>query len=92
MRTRLLKRLRKEAFEKYKLRCIGMYHRKYETFDVYKILGSGFEYTIWHALDFDTAKWHLRQERINYILRTVKQIRDERIASVRNEELNVNQI
>lgn len=92
MRTRLLKRLRKEAFEKYKLRCIGMYRRKYEIFDVYKILRSGFESIIWHAVDFDTAKWYLKEERIKYILRTVKQIRDERIASVRNEELNVNQI
>lgn len=92
MRTRLLKRLRKEAFKKYKLRCIGMYRRKYEIFDVYKTLGSGLEVTIWHAIDFDTAKWYLKEERIKYILRTVKQIRDERIASVRNEELNVNQI
>ena len=92
MRTRLLKRLRKEAFEKYKLRCIGMYRRKYEIFDVYKILGSGFESTIWHAVDFDTAKWYLRKERIDYILRTVREIRDEKIASVRNEELNVDKI
>lgn len=89
MRTRLLKRLRKEAFKKYKLRCIGMYRRKYEIFDVYETL---LEDTIWHAIDFDTAKWYLKEERIKYILRTVKQIRDERIASVRNEELNVNEI
>ena len=89
MRIRLLKRLRKEAFETYKMRCIGMYRRKYEIFDVYK---TEWELIIWHAIDFDTAKWYLRQERIKYILRRVQEMRDERIASIRNEELNVDQI
>ena len=91
MQTRLLKRLRKEAFKKYKLCCIGMYRKKYEIFDVYKLL-AGFKYIIWHAVDFDLAKWYLKEERIKYILHTVQEIRNERIASIRNKELNVDKI
>lgn len=92
MQIRLLKRLRKEAYETYKMRCIGVSSKKYDAYEVNRIIGHGYSEVLYQDLPFDDAKSILFSERRRFILRRVRYIKDERIASIRNRELNVDKI
>lgn len=92
MQTKLLKRLRKEAYETYKMRCTGVSPKKYDAYEVTRVIARGYTEVLYQDLPFDDAKSILFSERRKFILRRVRYIKNERIAFIRNKELNVDKI